>query len=296
MAKPTALQGAQRKEAKSDRGSTAGRQENAKGQAVPAEETPVPPGLDVWSTDDALRQELERITTESRRLLDGGGGEKLPPAGPAEPSEELARSRAENEEMRNLIAELQKRLEATSSVGEQAWAERQKGYEELLEQKSELIREQHLRIQELEQNPQQTGTAISEDDLHAMAEELERERHDIEEARRQLEEDEKSMVQQMREMELGMSRERAELARQRNELQRLHSDIRHELERAKKEDSLGDRLRQLQRRHSEVSGRKGGQEAAPPPAQTPQPPQPAAAPPPKPRDSGLFRRLFGQGG
>jgi hypothetical protein len=203
---------------------------------------------------------------------------------------------AENKEMRNLIAELQQRLEATSSLGEQAWAERQKGYEELLEQKSELIREQHLRIQELEQNPQPAGGgAISEDDLHAMAEELERERRDIEEARRQLEDDEKTMVQQMRDMELQMSRERAELARQRNELQRLHSDIRHELERAKKEDVLGERLKVLQRRHSEVSGRKGGQELTPPPQPPPEPP-PAAQPPKKPaRDSGLFRRLFGQG-
>lgn len=329
MAKPTPNLGPQRREGSGERPAAP-----PAATATPRPRVPVPSELDIWSTDDSLRQEMERLAAENQQMiagLDGGDlGEELarlqaeneelrnqvdelrragPPAGQGE---ESARLQEENEQLRRQLDEVQQHL-ATSSQGEEAWAGRQKEYEELLEQKSEVIRTLHQQIEELRNQPpppaevpapaHRAAADISEDDLHAMAEELERERQELEEARRQLEDDERSMMQQMRDMEMQMSRERAELARQRNELQRLHSDIRHELERAKREDGLGERLRLLQRRHAEVTGRgvggapAGETPAAPesPAAQPPAAPGGGTAPPRKGRDSGLLRRLFGSG-
>lgn len=160
----------------------------------------------------------------------------------------------------------------------------------LLEEKTDLIRELHLKVQELQARPAvETRQAVvlpKEEELLALSEELEA-------AREQLKEDEESLMQQMREMEVQMSRERAELARQRNELQKLHNEIRHEIETASREAVLRDRLQPLQRKHQEL-GRPLGFESPRPANDAPSAP---AAPPPatpaKDTRSGLFRRIFG---
>src|SRR5207244_8585138 len=84
-----------------------------------------------------------------------------------------------------------------------------KEYENLLDEKSEVIRELHQRIQELQDRP--AGETPREEELLALSEELDCER-------RQLKDDEEALMKQMRDMEVQMSRERAEFARQRNEL------------------------------------------------------------------------------
>src|SRR5438132_10912829 len=153
---------------------------------------------------------------------------------------------------------------------------RQRKYEGLLEEKSEVIRDLHRRLHEQSEKPAATS-APREEELIALSEELERER-------RQLKEDEEALMEQMRQMEVQMSRERAELARQRNELQRLHGEIKHELELASREAELRDRLQPLQRRHQEMAHRKGAEPvretvAAAPnhtPPQQPKPGKPAA--------------------
>jgi hypothetical protein len=211
------------------------------------------------------------------------------PAAPARPapapasSPETEELKAENQELRTLVAELEESLAAASAQGgegggakDASWEDREREYEALLEEKSEKIRELFVKIQELEKQgggsggggsgkeggaaPAREGPADNEE-LLALSDELERERCQIEqerrtldEDRRQLREDEESMMRQMREMELQMAKERAELARQRNELQRLHGEIRHELELAQRDAAVNERLKLLQRRHREVSG------------------------------------------
>lgn len=209
-------------------------------------------------------------------------------------AQEIEQLRAENTTLRDMLDEVQKLLEEKLQA-EQAWIEQQKEHETLLEEKSEVIRELHLKLQEraaasvsAPPPPREAAATPREEELLALSDELEQER-------RQLKEDEETLMAQMREMEVQMSRERADLARQRNELQRLHSEIHHELELATRHAALRDRLQPLQRRHQEMLHRKGGSEppreapAATPDNQAPAPPQKAP-----PRDSsGLLRRLFG---
>ncbi len=216
----------------------------------------------------------------------------------------------ENERLRGIIAELRQLLDETTAKGNDSFEDREREYESLLEEKSELIRNLHVQMKELEEMasgngggsaPARSGTP-DDSELLALSDELERERCNIEQERRtmeddrrQLREDEEAMMRQMREMELQMAKERAELARQRNELQRLHGEIRHELELAQRDAAVNERLKLLQRRHQEVTGTKSDDDAPPPASLRPtrkssqgtQPPKPT-----KPGDSGMFRRLF----
>ncbi len=189
----------------------------------------------------------------------------------------------ENIELKKKLVELERQLHDARGTAK-FWSEQQKDFESLLEEKSEVIRQLHLKLQEQSAAPSRPAAALPrEEELLALHEELEQER-------RQLKEDEGALMQQMRDMEVQLSRERAELARQRNELQRLHREIKHELELAAREASLRERLQPLQRRHQELSHRKG--EA---PRDTPVPGPAPKTESPRPTQSGIFRRLFGQG-
>ena len=181
-----------------------------------------------------------------------------------------------------------------SAGGQEDWEARTREYEALLEEKSELIRTLHRKVQALElttreeevkEEKRPTGPLPREEELMMLSEELERER-------RQLKEDEEALMEQMREMEVQMARERADMARQRTEVQRLQNDLRHELELAARDATLRERLAPLQRRHQDISTRRG---AAPGSAQgQAAPQQPSSVPPPEKRKSnGLFGRLFG---
>lgn len=219
-----------------------------------------------------------------------GGGDAPDPA-------EMERLVAENGQLREIIAELRHAVDHAAGKREQSWAEQQKEYEGLLEEKSELIRNLHAKVQELESQKPVAPLTPKEEELLALNEELERERCRIEQERRQLDEDlkqfkddEQIMVQQMRDMELQMARERAELARQRNDLQRILDEIRHEIERIERDGGLNERLVMLRQRYHDVSkGRIG----------PPQTSSSNAAPAPAPKDekqrdnSGFFSRLFG---
>jgi hypothetical protein len=195
-----------------------------------------------------------------------------PPAGPpaaagAAADEQLARAE-------KMLADLKKEAE-------QALLDQQAEFERILEEKSGLIRELHLKVQELEQRPARPVATPREEELMALSEELERERQ-------QLKEDEDALMEQMGQMEVQMSRERAELARQRTELQRLQGEIRHELELAARDAALRERLAPLQRRHQEMTRGRGP--AAP---EAPAPAEAAPADTARPGGSGIFRRLFG---
>lgn len=211
----------------------------------------------------------------------------------ADAGHETDHLRAENEELRALVLELEQALQ-NHTAGADDWDVRSKEYEGLLEEKSELIRGLHRKVQTLEQQiaaraaepkaeeKKPSGPLPREEELMTLSEDLEAER-------RQLKEDEEALMEQMREMEVQMARERAELARQRNELQRLQNDLRHELELAARDATLRERLAPLQRRHQDIVARKGAapgakQQAAP--QQQPEPQQPD-------KKSGIFRRLFG---
>jgi chromosome segregation ATPase len=218
-------------------------------------------------------------------------------------SELIETLKEENESLRGIVAELRQMLEEGGGGGggdAEAFAEREREYEAMLDEKTEIIRQVHAKMHELEKELEAKKNIVptpDREELLALSDELERERCQLEQERRQhesdanqLREDEESMMRQMREMELQMAKERAELARQRNELQRLHSEIRHELELAQRDAAVNERLKLLQRRHKEVEeGTAGGPPGGPKTA--------GPKPPPTKKESGsgmsIMKRLFG---
>jgi hypothetical protein len=188
---------------------------------------------------------------------------------------------AENAELREKVTQLDELLENANQVTLRL-EEQQKDFDKMLEEKSEVIRELHQKVQESHSRP--AIEAPHEEELLALSEELERDR-------KQLKDDEQALMAQMREMEVQMARERAELGRQRNELQQLHNEIHHELTRASREAELRTHMQPFQRRHQDLTTRRSAEAAQPKPEE--QVPADAGNQPHKAKDSGIFRRLFG---
>jgi uncharacterized phage infection (PIP) family protein YhgE len=230
-----------------------------------------------------------------------------PSPGSAGGNAEVEGLRAENAQLRALCAELEQALqEATQHHHGHELDGQIKEYEQLLEEKSEMIRRLHQQVQEMEaalvdaenragqaagaeapRHPQ--GPAPREEELLALSEELERER-------RQLQEDEESLMEQMRQMEVSMARERAEMARQRNDLQRLQSEIQHELERMERTGALQNKIDNLKSKLQDASNRRGaapGDSSGSGPRPAVNPPTPASGTPV--RKEGFMGRLFGGG-
>jgi hypothetical protein len=194
---------------------------------------------------------------------------------------EVATLRGENASLRARVEELE---QLAAQDIEQRWAERQREYEGLLEEKSEVIRGLHQKIAEMRER-----AASAAPPVEVCAEELpEREqllllKEELDEQRAQMEQDEEALMSQMRAMEMALAKDRAELARQRAEVQRLHDELKRELENAARDGGLRDRLSALQRRAGHTTRPSVSQDT----------PTPGATPTSGTTKSGLFRRIFG---
>lgn len=245
-----------------------------------------------------FEEELKRLSAVNQELLheyqqhDEPRGDRTIASAvglaPAD-AEEMELLRLENAELKARIQELEA---LKAGKGEELWLERQREYEMLLEEKSEVIRGLHQKIQEVleaqesaiggsDNAPANTNHASSvscSGTRLGQAEEILRLKREIEDQRRQLERDEEEMMAQMRQMELTMAKERAEMARHRQEVQRLQADLAREIEQSSRDPELRERLNNLRRT----------QEPRPPSGATPTP-----AAKPEQRSSGFFRRIFG---
>jgi DNA repair exonuclease SbcCD ATPase subunit len=225
--------------------------------------------------------ELQRLSAANQELMDEFQApvDDVPPA--VVDDSELVRLQRENAELRSFIEELEA---APPCADEQQWLERQREYEMLLEEKSEVIRSLHLKMQEMQESaiggeaaPVSTVTASGT--RLGQAEEILRLKRELESQRRQLEQDEQDMMNQMRQMEMTLAKERAEMARQRQEVTRLQADLNREIENASRDPELRERLHTLRRQG----------EARPSSGSTP-------VVPTNPKDqktSGFLRRMFG---
>ncbi|MFO0969708.1 MAG: hypothetical protein U0793_29470 [Gemmataceae bacterium] len=240
--------------------------------------------LEFLALDQTLREEMKRLAQVNEELL-GKAPSDPEIAVETEPDIDQAKElRDENVRLRRRVGELERALDDVAG-SEDGWAEQKKEFEAILEEKSEVIRALHLKLQETQQGAASGATAKA-----AENEEIKRLRAEMAEQRAELERDEQALMQQMRQMELAMSRDRAELARQRNELQRMQAELNHEIEMASRDPGLRERLQSLQRRQQETLARKGGAApAAPSREQAPQPTNGAGD-----KKSGFFGRLFGK--
>lgn len=234
---------------------------------------------------DDFEAELKRLSAANQELMDQFQHSAEParddvPAVDADANDgELAELRHENSELRARVHELEA---APAGQDEEQWLERQREYETLLEEKSEVIRNLHLKMQEMQESAIDTVPANgpgSSGTRGGQAEEILRLKRELDAQRRQLEQDEQDMMAQMRQMEIAMAKERAEMARQRQEVTRLQADLNREIENSSRNPELRERLNTLRRQN----------DARP----TPGPLPVVAAKPNDQKSSGFFRRIFG---
>jgi hypothetical protein len=234
-----------------------------------------------------FESEMKRLSAANQELLeqvqavDDASREPASEAPSVVDSEELEYLRLENAELRVRIEELEA---LTAGQTEKLWRERQREYEMLLEEKSEVIRSLHQKLQEasesvnLADGPAPTP-GLSNNSRTGQAQEILRLKRELEDQRKQLEQDEKDMMSQMRQMEMQFAKERAEMARQRQEVTRLQAELTREIENASRDPELKERLKGLRRSESMATI-----------------PTPGAEKPAKPaeqKSSGFFRRIFG---
>jgi hypothetical protein len=263
--------------------------------AMRASIAPVPHHDPESVLDDAIdfgdfETEMNRLSAANAELMQhfgSGDGSDTALEGPAlTDADEVALLRLENAELKARLQELEA---IHSGQGEQIWRERQREYEMLLEEKSDVIRNLHQKMQEMQESaiggcvsPAASSASVSGTRL-GQAEEILRLKREMEDQRRQLEQDEEEMMGQMRQMELTMARERAEMARQRQEMQRLQNDLAREIENSARAPELRERLQSLRRTaESKQSSASFPVTGVAKPAPTKEPPS-----------SGLLRRIFG---
>jgi hypothetical protein len=247
----------------------------------------------------------EPTVASGNRTLPGSrlGGRPTPPRGlpplTTATQAELERLRQENTELKQLLEEYRELLEANDPA---VWEQRLQEAQQTLAEKDEQLKSLRTQVEEWEERFKTHRFVPHDDELAKEADELDKERvrlaqerKALETERQQLKEDEEAMMAQMREMEIGMAKDRAELARQRTELQRLQAEIQHELDLLQRGDaSLKERLAQFQRRCHDATGRPspGGTgifTAAVPPAASSASTQTAG-----PKETAVFKKLFGQ--
>jgi len=229
-----------------------------------------------------LEAEMNRLSAINQELMTEMHEDETPSSvsvdeTPSIIAVEVQLLRMENAELKERIEELEQR---PASQGDASWQDRQREYEMLLEEKSEVIRSLHQRIQEMQESVSFADSPPSSPGSSSIgvgqAEEILRLKRELEEQRRQVEQDECDMMAQMRSMEMQMARERAEMARQRQEIQRLQSDLARDIEQQARNPELRERLQNL-RRPQEAKptaasvGEKGDEQ----------------------KSSGFFRRIFG---
>lgn len=240
-------------------------------------EFPAPPLDDDQAFEfNDFEAELQKLAAANQELLAGyaHAEEAVPELAaetlPLDEVDEREHLRDENRLLRARVAELEA---MTFGQADELWQERQREYEMLLEEKSEVIRTLHQRIHELQEagaHPESAPTSSAAP--VGQAEEILRLKRELEEQRKQLEQDEEDMMTQLRQMEMTMAKERAEMARQRQEILRLQAELAREQEQASRDSGLRDKLHSL---------RRGDGKSEDDPAKKEQ------------KSSGFFRRIFG---
>jgi len=203
----------------------------------------------------ALAQ-VEETLREQRRGLDDFLAvlQEARPVAEGSPEAELQNLRADNAELRQLLATLEHEREqaiaaaaaaephADSTLNQPDHSAEIASLRKLLKEKDALLVERDIDSYEAE--------------LNEFRQQLESDRQKLNREIEQLRARNKELDEATREMELEMSRERAELARERQRLERLREDVRLEFERMQRDAGLRDRLAPVQTLREEINHRR----------------------------------------
>lgn len=188
------------------------------------------------------------------------------PSSNGEPaSVQVEELRRENERLRMNLEQLRNRAAQFEREGE-LWRAREKEYEMMLEEKSELIRQLHQEAR-VQQPVAKSTDGPSEDELVALHQELQRERAMLEEDRLALEE-------QFRQSEIQMSKERAEIAKLRADVNRMQNEVKRQMEILEREAKVRGEMSNFMRLREELqtnANRTPGGRPTPTPGSSPTP-------------------------
>ena len=191
--------------------------------------------------------------------------------------------------MRRQLEEFEQLVASLDNVTEQSapppWEDRQREYESLLEEKSEVIRRLASKNSGIAGIAGRAGRwrGAAWPRANADMDEVEKLKVQLEEERRRLRDDEEALMTQMREMEMAMSRDRADYRASVPSCSGSIATLCGEVEQAGRDTGLRDRLLALTRRPQDQARTKTMTDIS----------LPEQAEPQKKQNSGLFRRLFG---
>src|SRR5262249_42676978 len=104
------------------------------------------------ATNLPWKEDRDRLAVEDPEPA-AAHGEPQPTPQVSADQEELEQLRLDNAELRRTLAEYERAVAEYRQM-EEAWAERQREYDMLLDEKSDLIRELHRRLQETQNPPE----------------------------------------------------------------------------------------------------------------------------------------------
>jgi exonuclease SbcC len=214
------------------------------------------------AVDPEQAGEVEQLRQENQRLRQQLA-EHADKTGPAE--EAFLQLKHENEDLKHLLAALERERERAEAAAAEAKASASQGQRhqdpsgeiellrKLLEEKNDLLEELRSKV---DQPPVERDIQSYEAELNGIQRQLEHDRQKLNQEIDQMRVRNDELDQATREMELEMSRERAELARERQRLERLREDVRLELERMQRESGMRERLATVQNLRDEINSRR----------------------------------------
>ncbi len=205
-----------------------------------------------------LLQRIEEILHEERtELIQANQLFSVASPGNADQADTM-QLRNENNELRQLVAELEEQLASGMERSNDAKLGLEEENAELrraMHEKEAFIEELRRSSLHLSENPEAREAADYEAELNEFRQQLESDRQQLDVQLDQLRARNKELKEAAREAELEMSRERAQLARERAQLDRMRDEFRQEMERAQRNAGLYESLASVRKLKSEMSER-----------------------------------------
>jgi hypothetical protein len=205
-----------------------------------------------------LLQRIEEILREERADL-VQAAKNLADAAPltAEQTDAI-QLRNENNELRQLIAEMEEQLAQKlerSNEDKLGLEEENAELRRAMHEKEEFIEELRRASLKLAENPEAREAADYEAELAEFRQQLEADRQELDVQLEQLRARNDELTDATREAELEMSRERAQVARERAQLDRMRDEFRQEVERLQRNAGMQESLASVRKLKNEISER-----------------------------------------